>query len=325
MTLFADIDLSSLPQPNVVEVINYETILTDLTDDFLTRYPAYSAETLESDPAMKLLEVAAYRETILRQRVNDTARARMLPYALGADLEILAADVGVYRLQLTAANPDAVPPVDATYESDDSLRRRAQLAPESLTTAGSEGSYVYNALTAGETPVGITIDSPTSGTVVLTYTFNADGLAAKIKDATAVRPQRGDVLVTVLGYDGDGTVDTETITQIESTLSARTVRPLCCDVTVQSATIIPYAPIALLTIYDGLDADAITAAALAAMQAVAAKRHRLDEKITASVIDAALHVAGVQKVVLTGWTDVLCDNSQAPYMTDCTLTAEVAS
>jgi len=324
MTLFADVDLSSLPKPDVIETIDYEAILTELVADFLARYPEYSAETLESDPIMKALEAAAYREVNLRQRANDAARARMLPYAEDADLEVLAADAGVYRLQLTAADPDAVPPVEGTYETNASLRRRTQLAPESLTTAGSEGSYVYNALSATETPVGITVSSPESGTVVLTYTFDPAGSASKIKDATAIRPQRGDVLVTVLGWNGDGTVDAGTLAQVEAALSAKTVRPLCCDVTVQSAEVLTYVPRATLTVYEGLDADAIKAAALTAMQTVAEKRHRLGEKVTGSVVDAALHVSGVQKVTLNGWADVVCTTAQAPYMTACTLDTEVA-
>lgn len=324
MTLFGDVDLSSLPMPEVIETVEYATVKAELVADYLKRYPEYSAAALESDPVIKLLEVAAYRETIQRQRINDKARARMLTYATGADLEVLAADAGVYRLQLTAADPDAVPPVEATYETDESLRRRTQLAPESLTTAGSEGSYVYNALSATETPIGITVSSPESGTVTLTFTFDPAGLASKIKDAKAVRPRRGDVLVTVLGWDGDGTVDAATIAQVEAALSAKTVRPMCGDVTVQAAEILAYAPVATLTVYAGLDADAIKAAALAAMQAAATKRHRLGEKVTASVIDAALHVSGVQKVTLSGWTDVVCTTAQAPYMTGCTLAAEVA-
>jgi phage-related baseplate assembly protein len=325
MSRFAAVDLSSLPKPEVVETLEFEAILAALKADFIGRYPDYSAATLESDPVVKVLEVAAYREVILRQRVNDAARQRMLPYAKGANLEVLGADQGVYRLTLNPGDPDAVPPIPPTYESDDDLRRRIQLAPEALTTAGCEGSYVFNALTAGETPVAIDVASPDETTVTLTYTFDAGGLSASIKDATSIRPEPGSVLVTVLGRDGDGTVDAPILTIVEANLSAASVRPLCDGVTVQSATIKPYTVTALLTVYDGLDPNTIEAAAAIAMQAVADKRHALGEDVTQSVLDAALHVAGVKKVTLDGWADVACDDTEAPYMTGLALTTELAA
>ena len=61
------------------------------------------------------------------------------------------------------------------------------------------------------------------------------------------------------------------------------------------------------------------------MQTVAAARHVLGESVTADVLDAALHVPGVRKVTLNGWVDVICNDSEAPYMTGLTLTTEVAS
>ncbi|MBE0529540.1 MAG: baseplate J/gp47 family protein [Rhodospirillales bacterium] len=325
MSRFAAVDLSSLPKPEVVETLEFEAILAALKADFIGRDPDYSATTLESDPVVKVLEVAAYREVILRQRVNDAARQRMLPYATGANLEVLGADQGVYRLILDPGDPDAVPPVDPTYETDDDLRRRIQLAPEALTTAGCEGSYVFNGLTAGETPVSIDVASPDETTVTLTYTFDAGGLSAKIKDATAIRPEAGSVLVTVLGREGDGTVDAPTCAIVEANLSAASVRPLCDEVTVQSATIVGYTVTALLTVYDGLDRDAVQAAADASMRAIAEKRHALGEDVTQSVIDAALHVAGVKKVMLTDWADVACDDTEAPYMIGLALTTELAA
>ena len=56
-------DLSSLPHPSVIEALSFETIFGELQADFQSRYPQYSA-LLASDPAIKLLEVAAYREGI---------------------------------------------------------------------------------------------------------------------------------------------------------------------------------------------------------------------------------------------------------------------
>ena len=51
-------DLASLPTPAVIEPLSFETIFSQLQTEFQSRYPDYSA-LLASDPAVKLLEVAA--------------------------------------------------------------------------------------------------------------------------------------------------------------------------------------------------------------------------------------------------------------------------
>ena len=90
-------DLSSLPTPAVIETLSFETIFGELQAEFQTRYPDYSA-LLASDPAIKLLEVAAYREVLLRNRINAAAKASLLAFATGSDLDHLATFYGVTRL-----------------------------------------------------------------------------------------------------------------------------------------------------------------------------------------------------------------------------------
>ncbi|QNK67759.1 baseplate J/gp47 family protein [Variovorax sp. PAMC26660] len=140
-------DMSLLPAPTVIEVLDFEVILARRLASFQTRYPDYSL-VLESDPAYKLLEEMAYQELLMRQRINDAAKACMLAYAKGTDLDNLGANYQVPRLVVTPANPNAVPPVAAAYEDDERFRERIQLAPEGITTAGPEESYRYHALTA---------------------------------------------------------------------------------------------------------------------------------------------------------------------------------
>ena len=103
-------DLASLPPPQSIEELSFERIFAEMLQDFRARYPQYSA-LLASDPAIKLLEVAAYRELLLRARINDAARASLLAFADGADLDHLAAFYGVTRL---------------AGEGDDALRRRVR-------------------------------------------------------------------------------------------------------------------------------------------------------------------------------------------------------
>lgn len=149
---FTAIDLSKLPAPKVIEELSYEAIFQDILSDFLEKNPTYST-LLESDPAMILLEVCAYRELLLRNRINEAAKATMLAYAIGSDLEHLAASLGVQKL---------------VGESDDQLRQRVQLAPEAFTNAGSVGAYTFHALSASSDIKSVSVKSPNPGEVLVT-------------------------------------------------------------------------------------------------------------------------------------------------------------
>ncbi|TLX52859.1 baseplate assembly protein, partial [Stutzerimonas nosocomialis] len=78
---FTPIDLAQLPDPQVVEPIDYEEILADRKAYAISLWPAeQQAEVaatlaLESEPLTKLIQENAYRETLWRQRVNEGALA----------------------------------------------------------------------------------------------------------------------------------------------------------------------------------------------------------------------------------------------------------
>lgn len=90
------IDLSTLPAPKVVESLSLDAIVQAMISDLVSRDPTFTA-LVESDPAYKILEVAAYRELLLRQRVNEAVQAVMLAYAAGSDLDQIGANFGVPR------------------------------------------------------------------------------------------------------------------------------------------------------------------------------------------------------------------------------------
>ena len=50
MSNFAQIDLSQLPAPSLIEELSYERILSEMAADYLERNP--DTTLLESDPAM---------------------------------------------------------------------------------------------------------------------------------------------------------------------------------------------------------------------------------------------------------------------------------
>lgn len=294
MTGFAAIDLSRLPAPDVVEALDYETILSALTADLLARAPELGPVlALESEPAVKLLQVVAWRELLLRARVNDAARAVLLAQATGADLDNLAAFYNVARLILVPANPLAIPPVAAVMETDAALRRRVQLALEGFSTAGPRGAYLFHAL-------------------------SADG---RVKDAGVDTPTPGTVRVTVLSTEGNGAPSAPVLAAVTARLNADDVRPLSDTVTVVGASIVSYSVSAALTFQSGPDTALVRAAAEAEVARVVAEAHRVGRAVRRSALFAALHRPGVEAVTLTApAADILPTLSQAAFCTAVAVT-----
>lgn len=162
------VDLSRLPAPQVIETLSFDTIKSQMLADFQLRYADFDA-LVESDPAMKLVEVFAYRELLMRQNFNERAVSMLLPYATGADLENLAAYFGVDRLD---------------GEDDTSLLRRVQLAPDSYSVAGPESAYVFHALSADVTISDASAIMPAPGEVLVSLlSATGDGTASALQIA----------------------------------------------------------------------------------------------------------------------------------------------
>lgn len=293
MSGFTAVDLSQLPAPSLIESLSYETILQAMIDDLIARDPTLAdVINLESEPARKILEVCALRELLVRQRVNEAGKAVMLAYAQGADLDQIGANYNVERLVIDAGDPDALPPVDPTYENDTDFRRRIQLSFEGHSTAGPAGAYVYHALSADP----------------------------DVLDANASSPSPGDVTITILSRTDDGTAPQALIDTVTATLSADDVRPLTDNVTVQSATITTYSVDATLYFYTGPDRAVVMQQAQAALDAYTVGQHKLGLDVTLSGLYAALHQPGVQRVELASPAANIPVNSQtAAYCTGTNL------
>lgn len=292
MTAFTTVDLSKLAVPDVIEALNFETIFAAMLADLVARAPEFSA-LLESDPAYKILEVCAYRELVIRQRVNDGAKAIMLAYAVGTSLDQIGANFNVLRLMIDAGDPDALPPVEPTYEADEDFRRRIQLSFEGYTTAGSEGSYVFHALSADPDVKDVSVSMTTPGTVD----------------------------VRVLSRTGTGTANSDLLAAVALALNAEEIRPLTDNVVVTSVAIVNYAITAELILYPGPDSEVVRQAALAAAQALADSKKLCGLDVSLSAIYAALHQPGVKQVNLSLPTaNIAISNSQASNCTAFTIT-----
>lgn len=270
MSLDSAVDLSRLPSPDVVEKLDFETILAEMKAELQALSP--DLDLRDSDPSMKVLQVCAMRELTIRQRVNDSARAVMLAHATGADLDNIVArePYNIARLELDPGNPDAVPPVPPTMESDEALRRRAQLAPARYSTAGPVAAYEFHTL----------------------------GAHADVLDASVDSPNPAQVTVTVLSRQGDGVPDQAVLDAVVAALNAEEVRPLTEEVTVQAAELVPFNVEATLTLYPGPDEQVVLDAAVAALDDYLARTHRLGLDVSLSGLYKALHAEGVQRVTL---------------------------
>jgi phage-related baseplate assembly protein len=61
---------------------------------------------LKSDPATKILEIVVFREMILRERINNVAKANLLAFAGGNDLNCLPMQRVIFSMWPTGRDYD---------------------------------------------------------------------------------------------------------------------------------------------------------------------------------------------------------------------------
>ena len=265
------IDLSQLPSPTIIEGLDFESILADVKAVMVAAFPedqqaaVAAALALESEPLNIIAQAIAYREMLLRQRINEGAAASMLSHATGDDLGNIAANLDTERLVITEATDTA----DAVMESDEALRLRAQAAFEGMSVAGPSAAYEYFARSA----------------------------SGKVADAKASSPAPAVVVVAVLSTEGDGTASPELLAAVAEAVNDEDVRPIGDRVTVRSAEIVDYEIDVTLYLYPGPESEPIINAADASLQKLLKQNDKkISRDVARSAISAAVHVQGVQRV-----------------------------
>lgn len=299
------VDLSQLPSPDIIESLEFEAILAERKAFFISLHPVEQQADvaalleLESEPIVKLLEENAYREMLLRSRYNDEARSLLLAYASGTELDHIAATYyQLPRLVITPANPDADPPVAEVRESDDALRYRCALKPESFSCAGPTQAFEFWAL-------------------------SADG---RVKSAKADSPTGGTTRVTVLAHDNPAVEDDigvpteELLDTVRAALNAEVIRPLSEELVVQAAQVITYDVVYDVTLYRGAAGEAALDAAQKALEKLTSEGNVLGFDVTKSQLDGAAQKTGIKRAVrVSPVEEILCDDTQAPRCTSITL------
>jgi phage-related baseplate assembly protein len=224
------IDLSSLPDPQIIDPLDYETIVADAKTTFATLWaavraanpglnlPAYDVSMLETDPVVVTIEAQAYRELAIRSRINDAAKSNLLKFSWGADLDNLAADHDVTRL---------------TGETDDALKERIILKDQGSSSAGPEDWYKYWARTAD----------------------------VRVKDVSVFRATLGPALtIGILSTDNGGVPTSDILANVLAVVNASNIRGMNDVLSVVASTtqtvninadiwLLPDAP---QTVFDGL-------------------------------------------------------------------------
>lgn len=147
------VDLNTLPTPKIIEELDFETLVTAHKQDLLQRYPAAANVLgLPSEPLVKQVEAFAYREMLLRARINDAAHANLLAFATGPDLDHKGAFYNLGRLP---------------GEADERYRSRIQLRIAALAGNGTAEQYRLLALSASLNIRDANVSSAVPGSIAV--------------------------------------------------------------------------------------------------------------------------------------------------------------
>lgn len=318
---FPNITLDRLGRMQVLETIDYEALVVSrmlkFKENWIASDPplgaAYDVENLEFDPIKINQEANSYFETMLRDRVNQAARAVTLAYATGRDLDAIgsrypysvaratmlayarSADYlptqsitpGVPRLALIDT-PRGMPwEVPEDWEDDERYRRRLWLAGSAFSTAGAEDAYIFWALTTVPT----------------------------LRDAsvTVTRPSRFEtptIFVTLLKNAADPRPTDQDIIDINTRLHKRDVKPATDVVSVRPPFVVPIDWKVDLTLYPGADKELRKTQVLTELLNLKEKKRYLGEDQTiASIEGASVSVGDVQNAKVTS---LLADVKMSP-------------
>ncbi|GKS79300.1 MULTISPECIES: baseplate assembly protein [Wolbachia] len=169
-----------MEQPNIIEPLNFEEILSRMKEELVRRDSSFTA-LVENDPAIKVLEVAAWRELLLRERINEAVKSNLLKFAGGEDLDRLAEFYGVEREK---------------EEDDERFRKRIKARIVGWSTGGN---YRFQALSADRRVKDALVESKVPGSVeisILSTELSTNGIASEeLLDIVGKQVTRDDIRV----------------------------------------------------------------------------------------------------------------------------------
>lgn len=281
------LDLSSLPFPDILETLDFET----LYNGFITRFiafwnevrlldptlPVYDVDGLETDPVAVVGQAYSFLRLLDRQRVNDAVKAVLAPFAQGADLDNVVARQGVARM---------------AGETDARLLLRYLLSFD-RESAGSSKLYRYQAYTAW------------------------DGVHHATTAGRAVHGRKGDTDIVISTIDGTQPTEAQYKTVLDAvTLETRT--PEAMGVFLRVAEPEFYSLKYRLVVPAGADWELLRSQAIARVRKAALTRTQIGAKVPSSFLQAAAYQDNnIQSVeVLDGFEGVFASPYQIPILSD---------
>lgn len=167
----------------VTEKLSFEEIFSRMKEELVSRDESFTA-LVESDPAMKILEVSAWRELLLRQRINEAVKGNLLKFAT---VDNLAEFYGVERQK---------------EEDDERFRKRVKAKIKGWSTGGSKEYYRYHALSADSRVKDALVESKVPGSVQISILSTT--VSEELLEIVKKRVTRDDIrvltdTVTVIG------------------------------------------------------------------------------------------------------------------------------
>lgn len=305
------IDVSRLPAPEIIEALDFETLLAAFKTRFLAFWnaqravdpslPAYDTLDLETDPAAIVGETWSYLRLLDRQRVNDGIKALLAPLAKRSDLDAVVAGQNIIR-QIVVPATSSTP---AIMEGDEALLRRYLLSFD-LPSAGSPDRYLYEAWTAW----------PQS-------TDKALGLWDARINGFDVHGRRGDTDVVIIGPAGRLPLESER-KLVRDAVTATKVKPDAVSVAVLAATRVEYS-VSLVIEVPGIGPapETVRQEVESRIRAAAVARTLIGGEVPGGLMAGAAYSDNVIKVRDLAPVSILPDPYKVPVMAALTVVVEV--
>jgi len=266
-------DMQELAESFAVEMLDYESILDECKSslqEFVYQKGMANTDVASlpiSDPMIKIMEVLAYRELHLRQRLNESVKSCSLQSAKLKDLE------SIYRIfsggEILKPGKDVV---GALFQDHRDYH-----------TAGSEAAYKHHVLKALR---------------------NGTDTGTPIVDIHVVSQEEACVSITVL-FDAQisGAQRQEYLDAITRHLYDEDIRPIGQKVDIDDAYIKPYQIVAELGLDETPGTAQIVEKSRQDVKQYVDGRYRLGKDIYRSGLLSALHQPGVRYIILHSLTN----------------------
>jgi phage-related baseplate assembly protein len=285
------LDLSRVDPDLLWPARSFEAIRAARLEDLKTRLNAagipYDVDSLETDPGVYLQEASGYRELLAGQAIDDAQKKVLLAFAWGPWLDEIGRLHGVARQE---------------GEDDSRFRARIQLAPEAFATTGTEGGYIFHAVSADVTvrDVGLTVLNRGTPDVL--------------------------VEIVILSSVGDGAPSAELMEKVRARLYDPSIKLLTDTISVRPAAPVFYDVAATQQFRPGPDPSLIKSLGEAALRKRAEDYRRVGGDVPLNALSAALYVPNIDRVTLTApAADIITLRWQVPVLRNVSLRTVIAN